>query len=337
MKLRYYLLRRLLALIPTLLGVSLVVFFVARVIPGDPVAVAAGDFATPEMKEAIRQEFGLDKPLVVQYVEYLNRVVRGDLGISLFTRRAVASDLVRVLPATVELTLVSLVISITLGVGGGVAAAVYRDSRIDQIARLLTVSAVSFPRFWLALMLQLLFALLLGLLPVGGRFPAGVQPPPTVTGMYLLDSLLAGDLWRFGIAAQHIVLPAFTLSIGATASILRMTRGGMLEALSRDFVMAARARGFPEEIIILKYALKNALIGTVSVMGSSIVFMLAGAVLVETIFNWPGLGLYIYNASLTLDFVPITGATLVVGLMVALVNLSTDLLYGVLDPRIRYG
>jgi peptide/nickel transport system permease protein len=333
----FYIVRRLLLLIPTLLGVTAIVFFVSRIIPGDPVALALGDFATAEMKEQMRRDLGLDRPVLVQYVDYLGHLVQGDLGQSVFTRQPVATDLLRVLPATVELTLVSLLIAIVLGIGGGVAAAVSRNGWIDQVARLFAVSAVSFPRFWLALMLQLLFALVLGLLPVGGRFDPNVSPPPTITGLYLLDGLLTADLGRFGIAASHIVLPAFALSIGATASILRMARASMLEVLNRDYVTMARAAGFSERIIVLKYALKNGLIGSVTVIGQAMVFMLSGALLVETIFDWPGLGLYIYNATVTLDFQPISGATLAIGFVVAVVNLLIDLTYRLLDPRIRYG
>jgi peptide/nickel transport system permease protein len=336
-RLSTYVLRRLLFFPPTLIGLTAIVFFVSRIIPGDPVALALGDYATPEMIQAMRHEFALDRPIPIQYAEYLNHVVHADLGVSVFTQRPVSDDLLRALPATVELTCVSLLFAITLGITGGVVAAVARDRWLDHLFRLVAVSAASLPGFWLALMLQLTFALALRLLPVSGRFETNVSPPAPITGLYLVDSLLEGDFERFVIAASHIILPALALCIGATASILRMVRASMLEVLSRDFLTMARAAGISERIIVLKYALKNALIASVTVMGAALVFMFAGALLVETIFDWPGLGLYMYNAIIRLDFQAVSASTLVVGCLVAAVNLITDLLYGVLDPRIRYG
>lgn len=337
MRLRRYVLRRILLLMPTILGITVLVFVLSRVIPGDPAILAAGDGASKEAVQALRTEFGLDQPLPVQYATYLGKVVQGDLGTSIVSRRSVLDELSRVIPATLELMLVSLAIALAVGIPAGVLAAVKHDGWLDHLTRVFAIASISLPRFWLGLMLQLLLALWLGWLPIGGRFPAAVAPPSPVTGLYLVDSLLAGDLGAFAASLRHVLLPAVVLSLGPMASILRMTRSSMLEVLSREFMTTARAAGLPGRVVIMKYALKNALIATVTVTGAAISFMLAGAVLVETIFAWPGLGSYVFRSVLNADFQPIAGATMVVGLLVALINLLVDLTYGVLDPRIRYG
>lgn len=337
MTLRGYALRRLALFPPTLLGVTVIVFIVSRVIPGDPAQLAAGDQGTPAMITAIRQEYGLDQPLWMQYLRYLWGLVRGDLGTSVLTHRPVLLDLVHALPATLELTAVGLMLAVVLGVAGGVLAAVYHDKLPDHVSRVGSIGAVSMPRFWLALMLQLVFAATLHLVPIEGRFSADFPPPQSITGLYLVDSLLIGDFWRLGVSVQHIILPAIALSVGALASILRMTRATLLETLSRDYIRTATSVGLPRAVVVMKYALKNALIPSVTVIGNAVIWMLAGAVLVETVFDWPGLGLYVYRAVLNVDYQPIASATLIVGLLVAIVNLTVDLLYGVLDPRIRYG
>jgi peptide/nickel transport system permease protein len=337
MQLRYYLLRRVLLLIPTVIGVTILVFVLSRVIPGDPAALAAGDFASPEMVQALRDEFGLDRPLYEQYILYMGGLLEGDLGTSMFTRESVTDELLRVMPATLELMLVSLVLAIAVAIPAGVLSAVLRDRAVDHVTRVVAISSISLPRFWLAMMLQLVFALGLSLLPIAGRFASAQPPPATITGFYLIDSLLAGDLESFGIALRHLTLPAIALSLGPMATILRMTRSSMLEVLNREYVTMARAAGLAERVVVMKYALKNALIATVTVIGIAINFMIAGALLVETVFAWPGLGSYMFRAVLQSDFQPIAGATIVVGVIIALVNLAVDLTYGLLDPRIRYG
>ncbi len=337
MQLRYYILRRVLLIIPVLVGLSLVTFTVARLVPGDPVKLAAGPRASPEEIQRLREEFGLDKPLAIQYLEYMRGVLRGDLGRSLMNGHPVTADLRRYFPATLELVLVSMAIAVLLGIPGAVIAAVYRDRWPDQLSRVLALSSISMPVFWLAIMLQLIFAQYLRMLPVSGRFDARAPYPNTVTGMLILDTLLQGDWGSFRIALRHLLLPAICQSLLALALTTRFLRSDILDVLQRDFVRMARANGIPERIILFKYVLKNALIATVSMLGFLFGYSLGGSVLIETVFDWPGIGLYAMNSALTLDFQPIMGITLFVGLLFTLVNLGTDLLYGVLDPRIRYG
>lgn len=330
-----YLGRRL-ALIPlTLLGVSAIVFILARVIPGDPAQLAAGEQATPEMVEAFRKEYRLDRPLYVQYLGYLGGMLRGDLGRSMFTGRLVLDDLKAFLPATLELTAVGITLAMLVGVPGGVFAALYRNRWPDQLARGLALTGVSFPVFWLAMMLQLMLAVSLDLLPIGGRFPAAYRGPRAVTGFYTIDFLLAGDWESALISLRHVLLPAICLAVGSVASITRITRTSVLDVLGKDFIRTSRAMGLPEYLVIGKYVLKNAFIATLTMLGVALTYMLAGSVLVESVFDWPGIGLYAFQSIIQLDFQPIAAFTVLVGVMVAFVNLGIDILYGVFDPRIR--
>lgn len=327
---------RRLALIPvTLLGVSAIVFLLARIVPGDPAQLAAGDQATPEMVEVFRQEYRLDRPIWEQYVAYLGGLLRGDLGRSMFTGRPVLDDLRAFLPATLELTAVGITLALLIGVPAGVFSALYRNRWPDQLARGLALTGVSFPVFWLALMLQLLLAVSLDLLPIGGRFPAAYKGPATITGLYTLDFVLARDAEGVGLALRHLLLPALCLAVGSVASITRITRTSVLDVLGRDFIRTSRAMGLPERVVIGKYVLKNAFIATLTMLGVALTYMLAGSVLVESVFDWPGIGLYAFKSIIQLDFQPIAAFTLLVGTMVALVNLGVDVLYGVFDPRIR--
>lgn len=337
MNLRYYMLRRLLLIIPVLLGLSLLTFAISRVVPGDPVGLAAGPQATDEIREALRVEFGLDQPLPVQYLNYMRDMLGGDLGQSLYTRHEVTDDLRTYFPATLELTLAAMVFATLLGVPAGIISAMFRDRLPDHISRIMSLFFVSFPAFWLAMIFQMYFGLELGWLPTGRRFDVLIQPPNTVTGMYLVDSLLAGNMEAFGIALSHITLPALVLSFSALASITRITRASMLEVLEKDFVRMERAMGIPERVVIIKYTLRNAFIATLTVISLNFGWLMAGAILIETIFDWPGLGLYAVESSLRLDFQPIMGIALVYGVVFSLVNIFTDMTYGILDPRIRYG
>ena len=337
MGLIHYTARRLLLVIPLLLGLSLLTFTVSRVLPGDPVGLAAGPQATEEIREQIRQDFGLDKPLPVQYVNYMAGALRGDLGESLYTRHRVADDLATFFPATLELTLAAILFATILGVPAGIISAMHRDRLPDHVSRAISLFFVSFPSFWLAMIFQLVFGRLLGWFPIGRRFPVVMPPPPTVTGLYLIDSLVAGDLTAFSTALSHILIPALVLSFSALASITRITRASMLEVLDKDFVRQERAIGIPHRIIITKYVLRNAFIATLTVISLNFGWLMAGAVLIETIFDWPGLGLYAVESSLRLDFQPIMGITLIYGIVFSLINILTDIVYGILDPRIRYG
>ena len=266
MNLRYYLLRRFLLIIPVLLGLSLLTFVVARVVPGDPVGLAAGPQATPAIKDKLRQQFGLDDPLLVQYLHYMKNLLQGDFGQSLYTRREVADDLRRYFPATLELTLVAMILATVAGVPAGVVSAMYRDRLPDHFSRLLSLFFVSFPAFWLAMIFQMFFGLEWGWFPTGKRFAVLLAPPHKITGLYTVDSLLHGNIEDFRLALSHLMLPALVLSFSALASITRITRASMLEVLEKDYIRMERALGIPDSVIIPKYALRNAFIATLTVI-----------------------------------------------------------------------
>ena len=337
MGLRYYLIRRLLLMIPVLLGLSIVTFAISHIVPGDPVRLAAGPQATTEQIERLRAEFGLDKPLPVQYVNYMKGVLKGNLGESMMNRHPVSMDLKRYFPATLELVLVSTILAVVIGLPLAMAAAVFRDKWPDQISRVLALSSISMPVFWLGMVLQLILCMTLHLLPISGRFDPRTPFPPPVTGMLLVDSLLAADLVGFRIASRYIALPAFCQALLGIALITRLLRADILEVLQKDFVIMARASGLPERVILFKYVLKNALIATVAMLGFLFGWQLGGSVMIETVFDWPGIGLYAVKSAMSLDFQPIMGITLVVGLLFTIINLLVDISYGVIDPRIRYG
>ena len=337
MGLRYYILRRLALVVVVLLGLSIVTFAIAHLVPGDPVRLAAGPQATGEQIRKLEEEFGLDKPLPVQYLSYMKGIFRGDLGRSLNTRRPVTTDLRRYFPATLELTIVSTFLGVLIGIPMAMAAAVFRDRWPDQVSRVFALSSISMPVFWLGMVLQLILAMSLHLLPISGRFDPRTPFPSHVTGMLLVDSLLTGDLGSFGIAARHIALPAFCQAVYAIALITRLLRADILEVMQRDYVTMLRASGLPERVILFKYVLKNALIATVAMLGFLVGWQLSGSVMIETVFDWPGIGLYAVKSAMTLDFQPIMGITLFVGLLFTMVNLLVDISYGIIDPRIRYG
>ena len=337
MGLRYYLLRRLLLIIPVLIGLSIVTFTISHLVPGDPVRLAAGPQATAEQIHKLEEEFGLDKPLYVQYLQFMSGVLRGDFGTSMMSRHPVAMDLRRYFPATFELVLTSTVFAVVVGVPMAMAAAVFRDRWPDQFSRVVALSSISMPVFWLGMILQLILAMKLHLLPISGRFDPRVPFPPNVTGMLLVDSLLAADLESLRIATRYIALPAFCQALIGIALITRLLRADILEVMQRDFVVMARASGLPERVILFKYVLKNALIATVAMLGFLFGWQLGGSVMIETVFDWPGIGLYAVKSAMTLDFQPIMGITLFVGLLFTIINLLVDLSYGIIDPRIRYG
>ncbi len=337
MSARLYFIRRFILIIPLLIGLTLLTFIISRVLPGDPVGLAAGPQATQAIKDALRREFGLDQPLPVQYLNYIGGVLRGNWGESLYSRRSVIADITTYFPATLELTIAAITIATALGVPAGIISAIYRNKLPDQITRILALFFVSFPAFWLAMIFQLIFGLELGWFPVGRRFNALATPPPTITGMYTVDSLLRLDFASFFTALSYLFLPALVLSFGSLASITRITRASMLEALDKDSVRMELAIGIPYRIIVTKYVLRNAFIATITIISLEFGWLLAGAVLVETIFDFPGMGLYAVESSLRLDFQPIMGITLLYGVVFSLINIFTDILYGVLDPRIRYG
>lgn len=337
MKLRYYVARRVLLFIPVLVGLSIVTFVISHIVPGDPIGLAAGPGATPEQLDALRQEFGMDRPLPIQYVEYMVNALRGDLGRSMMSGHPVLDDLRTFFPNTLELVILSMLIAVCVGIPLGVVAAVWRDKWPDQLSRIFALGSISVPAFWLAIVLQLVLSMSFHLLPVDGMYDSRATTPAAHTGFLLIDTLLDGSPAAFAIALQHMILPAITLALGPIAFIMRILRADVLETLNSDWVKMLRANGVPERVILFKYVLKSSLIATVSVLGFIVGYSLGGSVVIETVFDWPGVGLYAVNSALALDFQPVMGVALIIGLIFLIVNLLTDLTYGVLDPRIHYG
>lgn len=330
-----YILRRIVLLVPVLLGLSMLVFAIGRLLPGDPVLLAAGPNASREEVAALSVEFGLDQPIPVQYWRYLSGLLQGDWGRSLQTRGPVLEDLKVYIPATLELVAAAMLIAIVVGILLGLLAAVRCNSWIDYAVRLVSLASISMPRFFLGLLLQLVFAMWLGIAALGGRFPLTDSPPPTVTGMLTIDSLLAGDWAALSLALQHLALPAIAMSLSPLATITRMMRASTMEVLQQDYVLTARALGIPPGKLLFKHVLRNALSSTLTVIGLYFGWLLGGTVLVETVFDWPGIGLYATKSILTQDFMPVMGVVLSIGTMFVLFNLLIDLLYGVVNPKVQ--
>ena len=331
-----YIIRRVLFMLPVLFGLSLLTFTISHLIPGDPVMLVAGPQATKAEIAALAKEYGVDEPLPTQYVLYLSGLVRGDFGRSIMTRRQVADDLRLFFPATVELILAAMLVAIGLGIPFGILSAVARDHWPDNLIRVFSLASISSPRFFLALLLQILFGIIIGILPLGSRFPTLEAPPHTVTGFLALDAMLAQNWDALGTALKHMILPAFTLSLSPLATITRMMRASVLEVMQQDYVLTERALGLPMRLILFKYVLKNAFISTLTVIGLYFGWLLGGSVLVETVFDWPGIGLYATTSIISLDFQPIMGVTLLIGVTFVILNLIIDLMYGLFDPRIQY-
>jgi peptide/nickel transport system permease protein len=328
-------LKRLGLMVVMLLGLAVITFTVANIAPGDPARLAAGPDASPDMVEKIRVERGFDRALPVRFGLYLGQLAQGDLGTSVYTGRPVAQDIAVFLPTTIELVLFSILIAVVLGVPFGVLAAVWQNHLPDHAIRFLSVSGVALPMFWLGLMLQWYLSLELGLFPLGGRLGTFDDVPTTITGMISIDALLVGDLATAGTALMHMVLPATALSFPALAAIIRVNRAEMLEVLGRDYVVNARAQGIGPFRIIAIYALKNAILPTLAMIGLRFGWMLGGTVLVESVFDFPGIGLYAAKAAISSDFEPIMAVTLILGAAFMLTNLLIDLMYALLDPRVR--
>ncbi len=332
----YFILRRLLLLIPVIIGLTIIMFAIARVLPGDPVGLAAGPNATPAEIEALAREYGLDQPIWTQYLNYVAGLAHGDLGTSLLTRRPVADDIAAYLPATLELVIAAMAIAVVVGIPLGLVTAVWRNRWPDYLSQVGAIGAISMPRFFLGLLLQLCFAMWLMWLPLGGRFPIIMIPPPKVTGFLTVDSLIAGDFKAFWTALRYLALPAIAMSLSPLATIMRMMRASTIEVMGQDYVTTARALGLPRGKIMLKYVARNAISATLTVIGLYFGWLLGGTVLVETVFDWPGLGLYATKAIISQDMMPVIGVALVIGLLFVLANLVIDLLYGVINPKVRY-
>ena len=318
-----------------LCGLVVITFVVSNVVPSDPAALAAGPDATRDMVATIRHEYGLDQPLPVQFVRYVGDILHGKLGRSVQTGDSVGEDLQRYFPATMELVLLSMAFAVAVGVPLGVLAAVRRNRPFDHLVRVLAVSGVALPAFWAALLLQLVFAVDLGWLPTSGQLSVATAPPPPLTGMILLDALLAWDWPVFWEASQYAVLPAFVLALPSLAAIVRVNRAEMIEVLGADYVTAARAHGVSPWRVIGWLALKNAMLPTLAMVGLRLGWTLGSSFLVETVFDWPGIGLYAVSSALASDFKPVMGVTLLVGVTFMVANLLIDLAYGWLDPRTR--
>ncbi len=332
-----FFLRRLVGIIGVLIGVSIITFAISHVIPADPVAAALGDHATDAQIAAFRAEYRLDQPLVNQYLIYMGGLVNGNLGMSIRTRRPVSADLRDYVPATLELALAALLVSLLIGIPAGVWSSVMRNQPPDHLVRVLTLIGGSLPTFWLGLVLIGLFYNDLGWLPGGGRIDPFIVPPTCITGLYVVDSILTDNLPALTSSFEHLILPAITLGYYSTAVIARMMRSSMLEVLNQDYLRTARAKGLRERSVILLHAFRNAFIPTFTIIGVTFGSLLSGAVLTETVFSWPGLGLYATASAVNLDFPAVMGVTLLAAIVYSLVNLAVDIGYHFLDPRIQNG
>ncbi|WP_247730751.1 ABC transporter permease [Halovivax limisalsi] len=333
MSYRTYLLKRLLSIVPVFFGLSILIFVLARVIPGQPARQALGPRASEEAVQNLRREMGLDEPIWVQYGEYIGGLFRGEMGVALTTNRDVATDLAEFLPATLELVIVAMLIAIVVGIPLGIVSARNKDKFQDNASRGISFIGVSLPQFWAAILLQLFFAFQLNWFPATGRM--GDVAYNEVTGLLLLDSLLTLNFAAFQSAAMHIFLPALTLSLAPMADITRMTRSSFIEEYNKEYVEGLRTHSIPEKLLVYKYVLKRASTSTLTIAGLDFGFLIGGAFLVEIVFGWPGMARYGVTAILQNDINAVVGVTLVIGIGYLLVNFVVDVLYGYLDPRVR--
>ncbi len=329
--------RRLAALVLLLLGITLVAFVLTELVPSNAAVTNLGEQAAadPAAVKAFEQHYGLDKPLPERYAIYLGHLARGDLGQSSLTHDAVTHDLGQFIPATAELALYSILFASIVGITFGVIAALRRNRPADHALRILSLAGISMPTFWIALVALYLGFYRLGWFPGGQRLTPGTNPPPSVTGLYTIDALLDGNWSLFVQAFRHLLLPALVLAAFNVSLLTRFTRSAVLEVIGNDYVRAARAKGMPERIVIVRYILRGALPSVITVLGLVFANVLTGAVLVEKIFSWPGIGQYAYEAAVNLDVPAIAGVSMFVALVYVSVNFIVDVLYGVIDPRIR--
>ncbi|WP_342362513.1 ABC transporter permease subunit [Terrarubrum flagellatum] len=331
-----FILTRVSLVIPTFIGITLLAFFLIRLVPGDPIETMAGERGIdPARHEALRKEFGFDQPVLVQYGIYIARVLHGDLGKSIVTRENVITEFSALFPATIELAVCAILFALLIGLPAGILAAVRRNSIFDHGVMGLSLTGYSMPIFWWGLLLILLFSVQLGITPVSGRIAVQYFIEP-VTGFLLIDSLLAGDFDAFRSALSHLILPTIVLGTVPLAVIARMTRSAMLEVLGEDYIRTARAKGLAPIRVIALHALRNALIPVVTVIGLQVGVLFTGAILTETIFSWPGVGKWLIEAISRRDYPVLQGGTLLIGVVVMSVNLLVDLLYGLINPRIRH-
>ncbi len=328
--------RRLLGALPNVAGVIVITFLLTRAIPGDPAAYFAGAAATQEAVEQVRKQLGLDRPLVEQFFRYVADLAHGDFGLSLTTGQPVLQELLHRLPASLEMVLLALLLACAVAIPLGVAAATRPGSWVDQVARLITTAGVSLPTFFTGLLLSYVFYFLLGWAPSPlGRLDPVFSPPPTFTGLYLIDAAIAGDGAIWWASFRQLILPVLTMGIFVLAPIARMTRASMLAVLSSDFVRTARASGLSTSTVLVTYALRNALLPVVTTLGMVFGFMIGSSVVIEKVFGWPGVGSYAIDALTASDYAPVQGFVLTMGLLFVLLNLAIDLLYVVIDPRVK--
>jgi len=335
MRLLTYTVRRIFSLIPVLFGMTLIVFAIIHAIPGNPAQVILGQRATPQAIAEVTKQLGLDRPWYIQYVDYLNSLIHGDLGVSLRTRGPINAEVWPYLAATMELTVIAMLIAVVVGVNAGIISAWFSKSWFDYVAMIFALVGVSMPIFWLGLMLQWAFSIDLGWLPTTGREDAR-DPVTAITNLYLVDTLLGGRPDQFFVVLKHIILPSLALATIPMAIIARMTRAAMLEVMKSDYVRTARAKGLRMFWVVYKHSLKNAIIPVLTVIGLQTGLLLGGAILTETIFGWPGIGRYLYDAIGYRDYPVIQSGILIIAAIFVLINLIVDLLYVVVDPRIKY-
>jgi peptide/nickel transport system permease protein len=332
-----YILRRTLAMPFLILGIVTMAFFLTTVTKGDPLTALVGEqqMNNPEIVAAAKKRWGLDRSLPERYIIYVGNLVQGDMGTSFVTRRPVTTDILVRLPATMELVLSAMVIGSVTGILLGLLAAYYRDSWIDQVARVFSLFGSSVPIFWQGLFLLFIFSVYLQILPGPGRLDARMTPPPSVTGFMTIDTLLAGDLKAFRNALSHLILPAFVLGWTVAGTISRLVRANMLDVMQREFILTARAKGAGELRVVFRHAFRNILVPVLTVISYSFAYLITGAVLTEAVFAWPGIGTYAVNAARALDFPAVIGVTIVGGVMFLVTNLLTDIAYVLANPRMR--
>ena len=330
-----YIIKRILMLIPVLLGVSIIVFLIMRVFSPDPAPIVLGQHATMETANAWREVNGLNAPIYIQFFNFLKGALTGDLGTSYYTKVPVVQEILARFPATIELAIASIIFASILGIFIGIISAVKKNSFFDHAGMVIALIGVSMPIFWLGILLIILFAGVLHILPSGGRIDPLLQPV-TATGFYLIDTLLAGDMEAFGDTVKHLVLPALALGMYSMAIITRMTRSSMLETMNQDYIRTARAKGVSEHKVITHHALRNAMIPVTTVIGLQLGSLLGGAVLTETVFTWPGIGNYTVQCILKSDFPVVQGVVLLIACIFVLINLVVDIIYAFIDPRIKY-
>ncbi len=322
-------------LIPVLLGTSIIVFSLIHLTPGDPARTIAGEHASEETIQKIREKYGLDKPLYVQYFIWLKDALKGDLGKSIVSHESVTKEIFDRFPNTFELTLVAMLFAVAVGVFAGIISASKQYSLLDYTVMGIAIFGVSMPIFWLGIMLMMIFGVYLRWLPIGGRISMMVSIK-RITGFYIIDSIITGNMEALLSTLRHLILPSVALGTIPMATIARVTRSSMLEVLRQDFIRTERAKGLPERLVIYKHAVRNALIPVVTVIGLNFGLLLAGAILTETVFSWPGIGRYIINAVKMRDYPAVQGCVLFFAFLFVIVNLLTDILYIYIDPRIRY-